>query len=294
MPALVRPARFAGLFYPQDRDTCGRLADCLLDCEAPSSTIGGLVPHAGWRYSGPTAGRTVRAIGGSDPETIIVFGAVHVPNPYAAAVYPSGEWETPLGRIKVDDELARAIARHSAIEADPRVHEDEHSIEVELPLLQRCLAGVRFLPVMVRPCDHAAKIGQICAQEALSLGRRVVILASTDLTHYGPRFGFEPAGRGEPGIRWAKEVNDRRFIDLVAKLDESGVVPEALRNQNACGAGAVAAAISAAKVLSAVDYKEIEHTSSAEREGFPSIPVSDSVGYHSGIFVKSAGILVSH
>ncbi|HMQ17113.1 MAG TPA: AmmeMemoRadiSam system protein B, partial [Phycisphaerae bacterium] len=108
-------------------------------------------------------------------------------------------------------------------------------------------------------------------------------LASTDLTHYGPMFGFEPAGRGEPGLRWAKHVNDRRFLERVAQMDEQGVVPEALSSFNACGSGAVAAMLSALADSGHAEYRELQHTTSAEQAPLDSDSLN-AVGYVSAVF----------
>lgn len=175
--------------------------------------------------------------------------------------------------------------RCRTVASDPSVHANEHSIEVELPIILAAFGAVRILPIMVRPGDWAPEIGRVVAKAAADLGRRVTVLASTDLTHYGPAFGFEPAGHGRVGVQWAKTVNDRRFIRRTAELDADAVVPEAAVHHNACGAGAVAAAIAAAVALGAERYVELEHCTSAEREREPGYEPENSVGYESGVFV---------
>lgn len=281
----IRPAAYAGRFYPGTSAACRQMLDSILPSADPEPSIGGLVPHAGWVFSGPTAGRTIAAITAGRPETVVVFGAVHVPTRSRVAVFSRGSWQTPLGLVHVDSDLADEVLRSPMLSDDADAHRYEHSIEVELPLIQSVLSQARILPVMVVPGPWASEVGRVCADAAESLGRRVCFLASTDLTHYGPAFGFEPAGRGWPGIRWAKKVNDRRFVRLVSDLDDGGVVPEAEAHRNACGAGAVAAAIAAACRLGAGRYEELAHTTSAEREGADeSTPVWNSVGYHAGVF----------
>jgi AmmeMemoRadiSam system protein B len=250
--------------------------------------LGAIVPHAGWIYSGPAAALTFTALATAEPQTVVIFGAVHTLDPNQASLYAEGSWETPLGSVAIDEELASRFAACPHIAVDPAAHRHEHSIEVQLPLVQHILGGVALVPIGVRPSDVATEVGRSCAREAARLGRQVVFLGSTDLTHYGPAFGFEPQGRGEPGIRWAKEVNDRRFIDLVAALNAEAVVPEALSNHNACGAGAVAAAIAAARELGADQYVELEHTTSADRELAEGGEPLNSVGYEAGVFIRSA------
>ena len=282
-----RQAVFAGRFYPGERDRCEQLLDHLLLDVKVGTAAGAIVPHAGWVYSGATAALGMAGVVGAQPETMVVFGSVHVPTREKAALYEEGCWRTPLGSLAVDEELARCVARCPDVTADAALHRNEHSIEVELPLLQRLLPGVKILPIMVRPGPWAAGVGRWCAREAASLGRRVAFLGSTDLTHYGPAFGFEPHGHGEAGIRWAKEVNDRRLIGLIQELDAEGVVPEAAVSRNACGSGAVAATIGAMLESGGERYEELQHTTSADYEYAQGMRPVNSVGYEAGVFVAA-------
>jgi hypothetical protein len=290
---LIRQPAFADRFYPADPQRCAAMVEACLadspDIELSQATHcrGGLVPHAGWVYSGSTAAYTCKFAAASRPETVAIFGAVHVLDRNPASLFPDGIWETPLGPLRVDSQLAAAVRRCRHIRIDPAIHRHEHSIEVELPFIRRLLGDVQILPLMVRPGPDASEVGRLVAAEAASLGRRVVFLASTDLTHYGPAFYFEPAGRGAPGLRWAKEVNDRRFISRVAELDAAAVVPEAVEHQNACGAGAVAATIAAAREFGAAAYRELRHCTSAEQPVERDEPLLNSVGYQAGIFVSA-------
>ena len=113
----------------------------------------------------------------------------------------------------------------------------------------------------------------------------MVVLGSTDLTHYGPRYGFTPMGAGKSALQWAKDVNDRKFIDLTLKLDARGLLADAAESCNSCGAGAVAATIAAAKELGKTEGKLLAHTTSNEvmqqKMGTSS---QDSVGYAAIVF----------
>lgn len=302
---LDRPSRFAGRFYPRDPQICRKMIEGLLGgktvqrgVETKQNTLlleqlnperkpvfGVIVPHAGWKYSGSTAAIGLAEIAAFRPETVVIFGAIHVRDLNSASLWPQGRWETPFGFLSVDEEFGKQAAagcRHLMV--DPEIHANEHSIEVELPFLHHWLNSVRILPVMVRPGPWAEEVGRACAAAAEKLNRRTAFVASTDLTHYGPSFGFEPQGRGEEGFRWAKEVNDRRFIQLLKEMNAAAVVPEVAVHQNACGAGAVAATIAAARAMGASHYQELRHTTSAEQAiEFEPNPV-DSVGYEAGIF----------
>jgi hypothetical protein len=284
--SLIREATYAGRFYPAAASGCDALANAWLTDASVEPAMAGLAPHAGWTYSGPTAALSIKSISRFNPETIVIFGAVHVPDPNKASLFHAGQWRTPYGSLPVDEELAKHVARIRSVRADPSAHAHEHSIEVELPIIRRLLDDVKILPLMVRPGPWAAEVGRDTARAALDLGRRVVFLASTDLTHYGPAFQFEPQGHGTAGIRWAKDVNDRRFVDLVRQLEAEAVVAEARAHRNACGSGAVAATIAAAIEAGAVCYSELKHTTSAEVDAAAGqAPGANSVGYEAGIFL---------
>ena len=285
--AAERQAEFAGRFYPGEREQCEEMLEGLLGDVRKKTGLAAIVPHAGWVYSGSTAALGIAAVMGGEPDTVIIFGSVHVLTRNKASLYAEGVWRTPLGNVAVDEELAERIAAGQDVEVDPGVHQHEHSIEVELPFLQRLLPKARIVPIMVRPGPWAEDVGRSCARAAREMGRRVVYVGSTDLTHYGPSFGFEPQGRGEEGIRWAREVNDRRFIELIEKLDAGGVITEAAENRNACGAGAVAATIGAALEMGANRYEELRHTTSAELEYAQGGRPLNSVGYEAGVFIRS-------
>lgn len=284
MPHERVPAQ-AGRFYPSSRAECESMLDEFVAGAKKRDGIAAIVPHAGWIYSGPTAALGIAGVGETPAETVVVFGAVHVQMRQEASLWAGGAWRTPLGTVEIDEELAAEIATCDHISVDEAAHQREHAIEVEIPLVQRLLGDRRILPIMVRPGPNAPEVGRSCAQKAREMGRKVVFLGSTDLTHYGPGFGFEPEGRGETGIRWAKEVNDRRFIRLIEELNAPGVVPEAAVHRNACGSGAVAATIGAALEWGATRYEELAHTTSAEVESAAGGYPLNSVGYEAGIFL---------
>lgn len=286
----------AGQFYPDSPDGCRRAVEECLAGIQPSEpppaadlafrAIGGIAPHAGWICSGAVAGEVIKALAGDGTvETFVVFGAVHRRLGASAVVYEGQAWETPLGEIAVDEELAAAsLAASPRIEVDPEAHESEHSIEVEVPFIRYLAPQAKLLPVMVPPTPAAPEVGRILARQAAALGRKVAFLGSTDLTHYGPRYRFTPHGIGAEGLRWAKEVNDRRILDLVVNLKADEVVQEAAINRNACGPGAIAATVAASQEAGATVGRILRHTTSNEvlcdRYG----QMEDAVGYAGVVF----------
>ena len=288
---MIREAVQAGTFYASSREACLRDLDALLgsaSCEAPNPdrVIGGIVPHAGWAYSGRVAARVFQAVAEQrSPATFVIFGAVHRPMRPVAAVFARGAWSTPLGEIAIDERLAeRILSQTTLVEEDPHAHAQEHSIEVQIPLIQRWFPDAKFVPIMVRLTDEAHEVGRAVGRTVASYGNDVAFIGSTDLTHYGRGFGFAPKGSGPQGLRWAKEVNDRRAIEHMLALRAEAVVPESQSNSNACGAGAVAATIAASLELGATEGRLLEHTTSAEVA--PTSSATDgAVGYAGIVFV---------
>jgi len=276
----------AGRFYPSDAPECVALLNEMQAGVEPAPAVGAIAPHAGWIYSGRTAMRSIVSLAAKSPETVIIFGAVHVLTHADASLFGEGTWQTPLGSAEVDRELGRLIGRIEHVQEDAEAHRFEHSIEVLLPMIQHVLPEVSIVPLMVKPGRRAEEIGRGCARAANESGRRAAYLASTDLTHYGPAFGIEPAGRGAPGVKWAKEVNDRRLIELIAVGRAMEVLTEAEQNRSACGAGAVAALLGAMGEVGAAEFRELEHTSSAEVERAAGGGAAvNSVGYLAGVFL---------
>lgn len=280
----TRQPAVAGRFYPAEEDSCRRaLNNCLPATLESTSAIAGLMPHAGWTYSGNVAAKTAVALAyETHVDTVVLFGAVHYWQGSHAAIFPIGRWMTPLGPIQVDHDLASAVIAGGGplFEVNVRAHDDEHSIEVELPFFQRLAPDVKVLPIMVPPTPDSADVGAAVANACRGRGKDVIFVASSDLTHYGPSYGFTPYGTGNDAFDWAKNVNDVMLLDRLLALDADAIVPLASRHRNACGAGAIAATIAAARQLGATQATLLDHTTSAEisRRLFSESP-ADSVGY---------------
>lgn len=282
----IRKPAVAGQFYGGSQSEClAEIQECMpesiSDANLPSPIVAGVVPHAGWIFSGPLAAtvfRSIRQING-DVDTFVLFGAAHRFFDGNAVVYDSGQWETPLGRIDVDRELAKAIVARGA-EANPGAHKGEHSIEVQVPFIQFLFPQAKIVPVIVPASgfdpSFAAKIGKLLQNES----KKTVCIASTDLTHYGPRYGFCPEGAGQAAIRWAKDVNDMQFIDLALKMEADDLVETAMESGSACGPAAVGTVVAIAKAMGRDHGVLLGHTTSSEimMEKFSQLS-EESVGY---------------
>jgi AmmeMemoRadiSam system protein B len=271
--ATERKPVVAGQFYPASEKQCrAEIADCITDrpitIKLPEKIVAGIVPHAGWTFSGDLAAMVFAAIEKADKivDTFVIFGAVHSFLGSAAAVYDKGAWLTPLGEIKIDEELAAAIIKKSRF-AKPELeaHKYEHSIEVQIPFVQYLFKNAKIVPILIPPADSAVTVGNDVAECIKSAAdKKIVCIGSTDLTHYGPRYGFNPQGNGLSGIEWAKDVNDKAFIDLALNLQAERILTDSMENQNACGPGAAAAAVAAAKALGKIKGVLLAHTHSSE------------------------------
>jgi len=291
---IVREPIVAGRFYAAEADRCRVAAENLLASEGHQATkvasahvYGGLVPHAGWACSGAVAASVFAAIRARrTPKSVVLFGGVHRYRGQEAALFGSGVWETPLGPLEIDARFAERILGHtSLIVDDPYAHEDEHSLEVQSPFVRLLFPQARIVPIMVPPRGIADEIGEAVARTISAYNYDAVIVGTTDLTHYGPHYGFVPEGVGEKANRWAKEVNDRRFIEMVCAMGSASVVAEALQHKNACSSGAVAATMAACAKLGATRGVLLQHRTSSEVLGEQSgQQMEDSVGYAGIVF----------
>jgi MEMO1 family protein len=194
----IRPAAVAGSFYPSVAEELSRLID---DCfqssplgpqgiQSPSPTIiGGLVPHAGYIYSGPCAAHFYARLDHSI-QRVILLGVNHQARGHRAALSPAEFWQTPLGRVRVDQELNHVLEDGVRfLKVDDLAHAEEHSIEVQLPFLQHLLGEFSFLPISLAHISIAecAELGAAVAdvfRTSTQSGIRTILMASSDLSHY--------------------------------------------------------------------------------------------------------------
>ncbi len=268
----ARKPTVAGQFYPGQHDSCASaIHECLeavnLSEPLPETIVAGIVPHAGWTFSGTLAALVFSAIKQQHEKvnTFVIFGAAHGYFGTSPAVSDKGLWTTPLGEIVIDEELADAILSTGQAVSDPSAHLCEHSIEVQVPFIQDLFAGAKIVPILVPPTEQAVAlgthVGEIIGQQE---GKKIVCIGSTDLTHYGPRYGFAPMGTGKNALAWAKKVNDKKFIDLTLKLKPEELLASAVKDGSACGPGAAAATVAAAKKLGCKRGLLLGHTTSNE------------------------------
>ncbi|HXV18921.1 MAG TPA: AmmeMemoRadiSam system protein B, partial [Candidatus Omnitrophota bacterium] len=275
-----------GSFYPKDPAKLSGMIDSFL-AKAPSREAGEgeitaiLVPHAGYVYSGQVAAYAFKKIEGLSFDTVILFGLYHKAPFEGASVWTKGSWKTPLGEVPIDTELAEAIVRENKQFAFTQdAHRAEHSLEVEIPFLQKTLKNFKIVPIVMN--TPSLEISQALAEAIVknSGKRRILILGSTDMSHYH-------AG------------DTARTMDLESvRVLELGDTEELLRQVNSgkielCGIAGIAAAIETAKRMGGSTIRTLRYAHSGNVTGDD----TRVVGYGSLVIYKgptqSAGTLSS-
>ncbi len=273
----IRPPAVAGSFYPAE---VGELEKLLEECfvsnplgprgaESPSpSLLGGMVPHAGYIYSGGCAAHFYSSLA-RDIGCVILLGVNHRGRGPKAALSPADYWETPLGKVEVDRELKELLkAQIDFLEEDERPHLQEHSIEVQLPFLQRVLREFTFLPVSLSGLseEECSQLGQAIAQvygTELASAKKTVLIASSDLNHY-----LSPK---------ETERLDQMALEQVLALDPVGLLKTVEEEAiSMCGVFPTAVFLFAAKALGARQSRLLKHCHSGD-----ALPMREVVGYAS-------------
>ena len=190
MQEKIRFPAVAGQFYPGEEEELNQIIDEFLkNAKAPEikgEIFGILVPHAGYVFSGPVAAHCYKTIQGKNFETVVLIGDSHYEYFDGVSVWERGEWETPFGRVKVDEELAKEILNFpKRFFVKDSAHLFEHSLEVQIPFLQKVLKNFKILPLIFGSED---KDWKDLAKAILKLmeKKKILIVASTDLSHYPP------------------------------------------------------------------------------------------------------------
>jgi hypothetical protein len=271
---MIRKPAVAGSFYPGSEKELAAMIATMVDDGAPKEDVIGLVcPHAGIIYSGPVAGATVSRIRITD--TVIIMGPNHTGLGKPFSIMTSGTWETPMGNVEIDTDLAEKLGGHSSyLEEDTGAHLREHSIEIQLPFLLHFKKNFKIVPIVLSHATGSVyrEIGQEIAEVLGELGREIVILASSDMTHYESQK--------------EAERKDNSAIDAIMNLDDEALLERiASQNITMCGYAPVVALISAAKAMGARKAELIRYQTSGETSGdFTSV-----VGY-AGLIIPKPGM----
>ena len=265
---IVRKPAVAGQFYPADREELSALVDgCYLNPLGPGKSppapvakgdlVSVVCPHAGYVYSGPVAAHSYFHVSSlRDPDLIVVVAPNHYGIGSGVSTFKEGEWETPLGRMKVDSEAAEELAGlEETVAFDPGAHRLEHSLEVQLPFLQRIYGdSVPFLPISLvfQVIDTARALS--AALSKLLRGRRAVLVASSDLTHYEPS---DVAKRKDMAL--LQRVLEGDLEGFYSTLDSLNVT--------SCGFGAIATVMETSKALGLPRADLLKYATSGDTTG---------------------------
>lgn len=253
---MKRSPAVAGQFYYGTASKLTHQVEQCIDKNAQKEKAIGIVsPHAGLVYSGAVAGAVYSSI--EFPDTFILIGPNHTGLGAQISLMESGEWEIPIGVLPIDEKISYRIAQHVPIVTkDSHAHLFEHSVEVQLPFIFYFSKKSKIVPIVILSAtiDECKMLGEGIARAVREAGYSVVVVASTDMSHYVPH-------------DIAKKT-DKKAIDKIVSLDPEGLYDVVLRERiSMCGYLPVTAMLFAVKALGAQSARLIRYTTSAEVSG---------------------------
>ena len=236
---MVRKRVLPSGWYPDtDIETRSLLNDWENESAPPvNDGIAGVVPHAGWFFSGSLAFRVFQCLD-KEISTVVIIGG-HLPKNGGILVAKDDEYETPLGNIVLDESLLNALPTDLGIKEDVFA---DNTVEIQLPIVKYLFPEAKLLWMRTEPTMKAADLGKSLAQAAGELNREIAVIGSTDFTHYGLSYGFTPKGSGDDAYRWVTEENDKKMVDSLLSFDFKRAIDHAVTNKAACSAGGAVAA----------------------------------------------------
>jgi len=280
----IRKPTVAGSFYDGDTKSLNiQIENCFLHKlgpgKLPSTIIKGerkivglISPHAGYMYSGPVAANGFYKIAlGGKPDTIIILGPNHRGFGEDVSIMVEGKWKTPLGELEIDTDIAEKILKNSKIiRNDPKAHQYEHSIEVQLPFVQYIFGkNIKFVPICMTRQDINTDIEiaeSICSSVT---GKNILIIASSDFTHYEPQEYAENADK--QAINAILNFDPKRLYDMIYQ-----------QNLSMCGPGPITVMLNICEILGAKKVELLKYATSGDITGM----YDQVVGYASLIVSK--------
>jgi AmmeMemoRadiSam system protein B len=254
---MRRKAAVAGYFYPGSGHALRAMIERMVDPHVPKQrAISVISPHAGFEYSGPVAGAVFSSV--ELPETFVILGPSHRGIRSKFGIMAEGSWETPLGNVPIETHLAASLKESLALIADDLLgHAQEHSLEVQVPFIQYFKESFSLVPICISPhvsFKELEDLGRAIASAIQKFSRDVLIVASTDMSHYVSQ----------------EEAREKDFlaINRVLALDAKGL-HDTVRKEDIsmCGFQPTTAAIIAAKELGASRAELIKYQTSGDRTG---------------------------
>ncbi|MFH2144750.1 MAG: AmmeMemoRadiSam system protein B [Candidatus Omnitrophota bacterium] len=267
---MYRKSAVAGQFYPKTKDQLYQSIKKYTDAGAKKEdALAVIMPHAGYSYSGSVAGKTVSHV--LVKETALIIGPNHTGLGVPYSIVASGIWQTPLGEVPINNELATLLLKKSEfVKENEGAHVYEHSIEVEIPFLQFFNSKLSILPMVISDFNikHYAAVGQAIAEAIIEYKQPVLIVASTDFTHYESQESVKN--------------KDEFALNAILQLDAEKLIREVSEKHiSMCGFAPVAVTIFASKRLGATQAELINYKTSGDISG----DYDNVVGY-AGIAIK--------
>jgi len=263
----IRKAVVAGQFYEGTAVRLSAQIEAFLAAAKPDKIPAGrvralIVPHAGYIYSGPVAACAYKLVQGSDFETVVIIGPTHRYGFEGCSIYPEGGFETPLGVAEVDKSVAQALIKASGFSFDPEAHSEEHSVEVQVPFVQKVLAKAKIVPIVMGYPDEQTIRVMAGALAKVLKDRKALVIASTDMSHY---------------LEKSKaNALDADTIGLIQNLKTNSILKKVGRNENVlCGGGPVLSALFYVQKLGEAKVGILKYADSAQTTG----DASAVVGY---------------
>jgi AmmeMemoRadiSam system protein B len=285
----MRSPIVAGSFYPADKKELeAAIKESFLGkfgCGMPSGkgkkVYGVVSPHAGYMYSGQAAAHAYKAIAGLQADTFIMLGTNHTGYAESNFAVSTQDFETPLGIVKNDEEFSKLLIsefkgkRFSVGETsgDKLAHQQEHSIEVQLPFLQFIFDKIKIVPIIcqIQDYENYAEFAKLIVNAAKKLERKICVIASSDFTHYGASYGLAPFDKD---VKKNLYKLDNDAINCILNFKTKEFLEKA-RKTTICGAGAVAVAIETCKLLGSRKAELLTYYTSGDIVG----DYSSAVGY---------------
>ncbi len=265
----------AGAFYPSDSEDLSEMIRAYIDrAQLPDlkgEVIAVISPHAGYVYSGPVAAYSYKMIRDMKPDVVVVLAPSHRARFNGASVIPEGIYETPLGEVPIDDKVGKKLEGRGQFTFIKEAHQQEHSLEVQVPFLQSSLGSFTLVPVIIGSVEIevcrelAADLYKVIAED----GRKFLIVISTDLSHY---HNYETA-----------KSLDNLFIESLKSCSEEEIKETlSVRGAEACGEGPILTGMMLARKMGGDSVEILKYATSGDTAG----DKSQVVGYLSAAIVK--------
>ena len=296
---MNRKAVVAGMFYKGSFDELSKeIENCFKGKFGPGDLpvkrgkkkiFGVIAPHAGYGYSGSCAAWSYKEIAESEfPELFVIIGVNHSGLGAEFSTYYFADWESPFGVVKVDKDFGKKLTTNfKYLKNEAEAHMNEHSVEVQLPFLQFAnkdkIKELKFLPIVIKSYDYekCVELGKKIAETANEMNKKIVVIASGDLTHYGVSYGYMPFSGSKENIKKNLYELDKEAIESVKRFDSLEFYRYVKQKKaTVCGLYSIICAVECCKKLGSKRARLLQYYTSGDVSG----DYSNAVGYGAMVF----------